>query len=62
MRAHQNTWGRMSQAQKQVRKQNDGIPNFWFKWLIGMDADRSFMHVQWFSHQNDRADYHDITW
>ena len=29
----------MSQAQKQVWKQNDGIPSFWFKWLIGMDAD-----------------------
>ena len=57
MRAHQNTWGRVSQAQKQVWKQNNGIPNFRFKWLIGMDADdvqtnhsRSFVHVQWFSH------------
>ena len=39
MRAHQNTWGRVSQAQKRVWKRNDGILNFWFKWLIGMDAD-----------------------
>ena len=41
---------------------------FWYKWLIGMDAggnaDEPFSslsaHVQWFSHQNDGADYCDI--
>ena len=43
--------------------------SIWYKWLIGMDAGGyaddcigMFMcaHVQWFSHQNDGADYHDI--
>ena len=38
MRAHQNTWGRVSQAQKWVRKLNNDILYFWLKWLIGMDA------------------------
>ena len=31
----------MSQAQKQVRKQNDDILYFWYKQLIGMDASRN---------------------
>ena len=68
MRVHQNTRGRVSQARKWVQKQNDNISYFWFKWLIGMDAGRYAddrqcslsVHVQWFSHQNDGADYHDI--
>ena len=41
MRAPQNTWGRVSQAQKQVRKWNDDILNFQYKWLIGVDAGRN---------------------
>ena len=30
----------MSQAQKQVQKRDDKIPNFHNKWLFGMDAGR----------------------
>ena len=41
MRAHQNTWGRVSQARKWVWKRNDDIPIFWLIRLIGMDASRS---------------------
>ena len=41
MTAHRNTWGRVTQAQKQVRKQNDDLSYFWYKWLIGMDASRN---------------------
>ena len=40
MRVHQNTWGRVSQAQKWVQKQNDDILYFQLKQLIGMDAGR----------------------
>ena len=58
----------MSQARKWVWKQNDNITYFQLKWLIGMDAGgyaddcRQIVcaHVQWFSHQNDGADYRDI--
>ena len=38
MRVHQNTWGRVSQARKQVQKQNDDIPYFRLKRLIGVDT------------------------
>ena len=41
MRAHQNTWGRVSQTQKQVKQGNDDISKFRYKWLIGMDASRN---------------------
>ena len=37
---HQNTWGRVLQAWKQVWKQNNDIPYFQLKWLIGVDAGR----------------------
>ena len=37
-RAHWNTWGRVSQAWKQVWKQNDDLLYFQYKQLIGMDA------------------------
>ena len=40
MRVHQNTWGRVSQAQKQVWKRDDKIPNFCNKRLFGVDAGR----------------------
>ena len=40
MRAHQNTWGRVSQARKRDWKQNDDISYLRFKWLIGVDAGR----------------------
>ena len=35
MRAHQNTWGRVSQAQKRVWKRDNEVQNlhnFWFIW------------------------------
>ena len=38
MRAHQNTWGRVSQAPKWVQKRDNKIPNFCNKWLFGVDA------------------------
>ena len=38
MRAHQNTWGRVSQARKQVWKRDDEILNIHIKQLFGMDA------------------------
>ena len=38
MKAHQNTWGRVSQVWKWVWKWNDDILNFQYKWLIGVDA------------------------
>ena len=38
MRAHRNTRGRVSQAQKWVWKQNYDISYFRLKQLIGMDA------------------------
>ena len=41
MRVHWNTWGRVSQAWKQVWKQYDNLLYFWYKWLIGMDASRN---------------------
>ena len=41
MRAHQNTWGRVSQAQKWDWKRNDNNLNFRYKWLIGVDAGRN---------------------
>ena len=40
MRAHWNTWGRVSQARKWVQKRNDGISYFQYKWFIGVDAGR----------------------
>ena len=43
MRVHQNTWGKVSQAQKWVRKQDDEKPNLTIllnKQLFGMDAGR----------------------
>ena len=42
-RAHQNTWGRVSQAQKWVRKRDNEIPKLLYqmvKRLFGMDASR----------------------
>ena len=61
--------GESSQAQKRVWKQNDGILNFQFKWLIGMDANRcadkpgqNICACAMVFPPNDRADYHDITW
>ena len=41
MRAHQNTWWRVSQAQKRVWKRDDEIPKLSYrmvKWLFGMDT------------------------
>ena len=38
MRVHWNTWGRVSQAWKQVRKRDNDIPNFCNKQLFGVDA------------------------
>ena len=38
MRAHQNTWGRVSQAWKRVQKGNNDISYFQFKRLIGINA------------------------
>ena len=38
----------MSQAQKWVRKRNDDILYFQFKWLIGMDAGRYADDCRWF--------------
>ena len=52
-----------------LERKHDDILYFWLKWLIGMDAgryaddcqpDRLHLHAQWFSHQNDGADYHDV--
>ena len=40
-RAHWNTWGRVSQAQNQVQKWNNDLSNFWYKWLISVDAGRN---------------------
>ena len=47
-RAHRNTWGRVSQAQKWVWKWNDDISYFQLKWLIGVDAGRYTDNRQWF--------------
>ena len=67
MMAHQNTWGRVSQAWKRVWKRDDKIPNFQYKhylaWmLVGVQMNHGIwsMHAQWFSHQNDGAADHDI--
>ena len=51
------------------RNETTAFRTFGLNGLIGMDANgcadeprQMFVHVQWFSCQNDRADYHDITW
>ena len=48
MRAHRNTWGRVSQAWKRVQKWNNDISYFWLKWLIGMDAGGYADDHRWF--------------
>ena len=48
MRAHRNTWGRVSQARKRVQKRNDDILYFWLKWLIGMDTSGYADDCWWF--------------
>ena len=40
MRAHQNTWGRVSQEQKQVQKRDDEITNVHNKQLFGVVTGR----------------------
>ena len=41
MRVHQNTWGRVSEARKQVQKLNNDILNFRLIQLVAVDASRS---------------------
>ena len=37
----------MSQAQKQVQKRDDEIPNFWYKQLFDVDAGRCADEPWW---------------
>ena len=34
----------------------------WMETDVQTNHGGSFAHVQWFSCQNDRADYHDVMW
>ena len=67
MRAHQNTWGRVSQAQKWVRKKTmrfqTSVINSYLAWMLAgvqMNHGGSSAHAQWFSCQNSGADIRDI--
>ena len=41
MRAHQNTWGRVSQAQERDYKRDEEVQSSCSNWGSGMDASRS---------------------
>ena len=67
MRAHQNTWGIVSQAKKGIMKETKRFVTLivfgvlaWMPMDVQMNTGSSDAHAQWFSHQKIRADDHDI--
>ena len=66
-RAHQNTWGRVSQAQKRDYKRDDEVRNSCGIWGSSMDAGGCADEHWWFQcactvvfPPEDRADDHDV--
>ena len=67
MRAHQNTWGECHRHVNRFGKETTTFQTFsingYLAWMpAGVQTNHGslFMHVQWFSHQNDGADDHDV--
>ena len=68
MRVHQNTWGRVSQAQKRDLERDEEVRAFvafgvpvWMLVDAQMNHRSSNVHAQWFSCWKIQADDHDVS-